>query len=59
MAVPKNHTSKMKKRSRKSNWKRKASLNAKRSFSLAKSLLKGKENSFIYSLETNTTQVEK
>ena len=28
MAVPKTHTSKMKKRSRKSHWKRKADLNA-------------------------------
>ena len=51
MAVPKNHASKTKKRSRKSNWKRKANLNAKKSFSLAKSLLKGKENSFLYNLE--------
>ena len=59
MAVPKTHTSKMKKRSRKSHWKRKADLNAKRSFSLAKSLLKGKENSFLYSLTVNKNQIEK
>ena len=59
MAVPKNHTSKMKKRSRKANWKRKANFNAKRSFSLAKSLLKGKDNSFLYSLTVNKNQIEK
>ena len=50
MAVPKNRRSKLKTRTRKSNWKRKASLTAQKSLSLAKSVLQGKPTSFIYSL---------
>jgi len=50
MAVPKNRRSKLKTRTRKSNWKRKATLTAKKSLSLAKSVLQGKPTSFIYSL---------
>ena len=50
MAVPKNRTSKSKKRMRKSNWKRRASKEAKKSLSLAKSVLRGKPTSFIYSV---------
>ena len=50
MAVPKNRTSKSKKRTRKSNWKRKSNEEAKKSLSLAKSVLQGKPTSFIYSV---------
>jgi len=50
MAVPKNRTSKSKKRTRKSNWKRKATKEAQKSLSLAKSVLQGKPTSFIYSV---------
>ena len=50
MAVPKKRTSKSKKNARKANWKRKASKAAQKSFSLAKSMLRGKTTSFIYSI---------
>jgi large subunit ribosomal protein L32 len=46
MAVPKKRTSKSKKNARKANWKRKAVKEAEKSFSLAKSLLRGKTTSF-------------
>lgn len=51
MAVPKKRTSKSKKNARKANWKRKASKAAQKSFSLAKSMLRGKTTSFVYSLD--------
>jgi|TARA_B100000683_G_C12372952_1_gene507986 large subunit ribosomal protein L32 len=50
MAVPKKRTSKAKKNSRKANWKRKGAKAAQKSFSLAKSMLKGKATSFVYSI---------
>ena len=50
MAVPKKRTSKSKKNARKANWKRKSYKAAEKSLSLAKSILKGKTTSFIYSL---------
>ena len=50
MAVPKKRTSKTKKNSRKANWKRKGYHTAQKSLSLAKSMLKGKRTSFIYSI---------
>ena len=50
MAVPKKRTSKAKKNARKANWKRKASHAAQKSLSLAKSMLRGKTTSFVYSL---------
>jgi large subunit ribosomal protein L32 len=53
MAVPKKRTSKTKRNSRKANWKRKGYHAAQKSLSLAKSMLKGKTTSFIYSIETN------
>lgn len=55
MAVPKKRTSKTKKRSRLANWSRKASLQAKRALSLAKSVINSDETSFVYSpkLEEN------
>jgi large subunit ribosomal protein L32 len=50
MAVPKKRASRTKKNKRKANWKRKAKIAAEKSLSLAKSILKQKTNSFIYSL---------
>jgi large subunit ribosomal protein L32 len=49
MAVPKKRTSKSKKNARKANWKRKAYQAGKKSLSLAKSMLRGKTTSFVYS----------
>lgn len=49
MAVPKKRTSKSKKNSRLANWSSKASLQAKKALSLAKSILSGESTSFIYS----------
>nr|YP_010952325.1 ribosomal protein L32 [Gloiopeltis furcata]WMP13994.1 ribosomal protein L32 [Gloiopeltis furcata] len=48
MAVPKKRTSKSKSRSRKANWKNKTTISSQKAISLAKSLLTGKPNSFIY-----------
>jgi large subunit ribosomal protein L32 len=50
MAVPKKRTSKSKKNARKANWKRKACKAAHKSFSLAKSMLRGKPTSFAYTI---------
>jgi len=50
MAVPKKRTSKAKRNSRKANWKRKGYKTAQKSLSLAKSMLKGKQTSFVYSI---------
>lgn len=50
MAVPKKRTSKAKKNARKANWKRKSYHAAQKSLSLAKSMLRGKKTSFIYSI---------
>lgn len=50
MAVPKKRTSKSKKNARKANWKRKGSQAAQKSLSLAKSMLRGKTTSFVYSV---------
>ena len=50
MAVPKKRTSKAKKNARKANWKRKAYHAAQKSLSLAKSMLRGKQTSFVYSI---------
>lgn len=50
MAVPKKRTSKSKKNSRKANWKQKAKVAAEKSFSLAKTMLQQKSNSFIYNV---------
>jgi|TARA_B110000093_G_scaffold32458_1_gene33156 large subunit ribosomal protein L32 len=51
MAVPKKRTSRSKKNSRRATWVNKANKQAQRALSLANSVLKGKGNSFIYSLE--------
>jgi large subunit ribosomal protein L32 len=53
MAVPKKRTSKSKKNSRKANWKRKGSQAAQKSLSLAKSMLRGKSTSFVYSIDAD------
>nr|YP_009496744.1 ribosomal protein L32 [Entomoneis sp.]AWT39456.1 ribosomal protein L32 [Entomoneis sp.] len=53
MAVPKKRTSKMKRNSRKANWKRKSYFAAQKSLSLAKSMLRGKPTSFVYSLDVD------
>jgi len=50
MAVPKKRTSKAKKNTRKSNWKKKADKSSKKALSLAKSVLEGQTTSFIYVL---------
>ena len=50
MAVPKKRTSKSKKNARKANWKRKGYKAAQKSLSLAKSMLRGKTTSFLYSI---------
>ena len=50
MAVPKKRTSKSKKNTRKAVWKKKADKTAKKALSLAKSVLRGKSTSFIYTL---------
>jgi large subunit ribosomal protein L32 len=50
MAVPKKRTSKSKKNARKANWKRKGYKAAQKSLSLAKSMLRGKKTSFVYSV---------
>ena len=50
MAVPKKRTSRAKKNTRKSVWKKKADKAAQKSLSLAKSVLQGQTTSFIYSL---------
>ena len=50
MAVPKKRTSKTKRNTRKAVWKRKAQKESKKSLSLAKSMLKGKTTSFVYSI---------
>nr|AZJ16730.1 ribosomal protein L32 [Seminavis robusta] len=50
MAVPKKRTSKAKKNARKANWKRKSYQAAQKSLSLAKSMLRGKPTSFVYSV---------
>jgi ribosomal protein L32 len=58
MAVPKKRTSKSRTRARKAVWKRQAKKASEKSFSLAKSILKGKQTSFIYkeSLEIDSEE---
>ena len=58
MAVPKKRLSKVKRNSRKANWKKKSKNAAEKSLSLAKSMLKGKSTSFIYSLYSNDEESE-
>jgi ribosomal protein L32 len=58
MAVPKKRTSKSRTNARKAVWKRQAKKASEKSLSLAKSILKGKQTSFIYkeSVETEPEQ---
>ena len=58
MAVPKKRTSKAKKNARKANWKRKGAVAAQKSFSLAKSMLRGKPTSFVYSVYVDEDENE-
>nr|YP_010338279.1 ribosomal protein L32 [Bangia atropurpurea]UNJ18229.1 ribosomal protein L32 [Bangia atropurpurea] len=59
MAVPKKRTSKAKKNSRKANWKNQAKTEAQKALSLAKSVLTGKANGFVYNIsEIPNTVVE-
>ena len=55
MAVPKKRTSKSRSNARKAVWKRQAKKASEKSLSLAKSILKGKQTSYIYkeSIKTN------
>ena len=55
MAVPKKRTSKSRTNARKAVWKRQAKKASEKSLSLAKSILKGKQTSFLYkeSIETD------
>lgn len=55
MAVPKKRISKSRSKARKAVWKRQATQASQKSLSLAKSILKGKQTSFIYTenLEVN------
>jgi large subunit ribosomal protein L32 len=56
MAVPKKRTSKAKRNARKANWKRKSYTAAQKSLSLAKSMLRGKPTSFVYSVYMEETE---
>ena len=58
MAVPKKRTSKAKKNTRKANWKNQARQESQKALSLAKSVLTGKANGFIYTFSDilNTTK---
>ena len=55
MAVPKKRTSKSKKNSRLATWNNKATVQAKRALSLAKSILSGNSTSFISNLTEDDT----
>ena len=56
MAVPKKRTSKAKKNARKSVWKKKGLKAAQKSLSLAKSMLRGKPTSFVYSVYSDENE---
>lgn len=53
MAVPKKRKSKSRKNMRKTTWKHKASSQAKKALSLAKSILTGKSKNFVYPSVSN------
>ena len=61
MAVPKKRTSKSRTNARKAVWKRQAEKASQKSLSLAKSILKGKQTSFIYkeTVETDSEEQNK
>jgi large subunit ribosomal protein L32 len=56
MAVPKKRTSKAKSKSRKANWKRKASCAGQKAISMGKSVLSGKATSFVYLNSADKTE---
>jgi large subunit ribosomal protein L32 len=58
MAVPKKRTSRSKKNSRKATWMQKGNVQAKKAYSLAKSVLSNKSTSFIYSNAVNDQDTE-
>jgi large subunit ribosomal protein L32 len=58
MAVPKKRTSKSRTNARKAVWKGQAKKASQKSLSLAKSILKGKQTSFIYKESVETDQDE-
>ena len=58
MAVPKKRTSKSRTNTRKAVWKRQAEQASQKSLSLAKSILKGKQTSFIYKETVETDSEE-
>ena len=58
MAVPKKRTSKSKKNSRKSQWYRMASFEAKKALSLAKSTLSYNETSFVMPTQSEEEEEE-
>ena len=55
MAVPKKRTSRSKKNSRRATWVNKANVEAKKAYSLANYVLKGKSTSFIYAVDADST----
>jgi large subunit ribosomal protein L32 len=57
MAVPKKRTSRTKSKSRRSVWMNKSNIQAERALSLAKSLAKNNNTTFVYS-QTNTKDSE-
>jgi large subunit ribosomal protein L32 len=58
MAVPKKRTSKSRTNTRKAVWKRQAKKASQKSLSLAKSILKGKQTSFLYKENAETDPEE-
>ena len=58
MAVPKKRTSKTRTDTRKAVWKRQAKKASQKAFSLAKSILKEKQTSFIYKESVEADQEE-
>lgn len=58
MAVPKKRTSKSRTKARKAVWKSKAKKASQKSLSLAKSILKGKQTSFLYNENLDTDPEE-
>jgi large subunit ribosomal protein L32 len=58
MAVPKKRTSKSKKNSRLANWSNKATIQAEKALSLAKSILSGESTSFIYASTSDDKKVD-
>jgi ribosomal protein L32 len=56
MAVPKKRASKAKRRSRLAKWSEKATIQAKKAFSLAKSLENVANSSFVYSASNTDSQ---